>query len=183
MKRTTLTCLLFLTLTMSTVPAGAHEFLASTTGKTTIKILATSIFTTAAGKAECTGATLLEGEVKSLKATTLTSTVQFTGCKAFGLAATVSPAKFKTTAEGNVSLLKTATVKAPACLVTIPSVKNQNLGTIKYKNTNKGIEKVASGTAITSEGTGTACSYAQESKGTFQGDALVNLIGGTLDWK
>jgi len=183
MKRTTLFSLLLLTLTMSTTSASAHEFIASTTGKTTVKVLTTSVFTNAAGKAECTGASLLAGEVKTLKATLLTSTIQFTGCKAFGLAATVSPVNVLSTAEGSVSLLKTATVKTTGCLVTFPTTGNQNLNTIKYKNTNKQIEKVANVTAITSEGTGTVCTYAKESKGTFTGDALVGLISGTLEWK
>lgn len=183
MKRATLTYLLFLTLTMSAVPAAAHEFLASSTGKLTVKVLTTSVFTTAAGRIECTAASLGEGEVKTLKSLFLLSTVQFTGCKAFGLAAKISSIKVRSTAEGSVSLLRTATVTATGCTVTIASAKNQNLHTVKYSNVSKGIEKVATVSGITSVGTGATCEYAEESKGTFQGDALVNLIGGTLDWK
>jgi hypothetical protein len=183
MKRAILAPLMFLMLTIGSAPAGAHEFIASSTGKTTVKLLTTTKFVSEAGTVECSGASLLEGEVKTTKSTLLKSTIKFEGCKAFGLAATVSPTKALSTAEGGVSLLSTVTVKAVGCEVKFPSAKNQNLFTIKYKNTSKAIEKVAAIAGITSTGTGAACTHAEESRGTLEGDAIVGLIGGTLEWK
>ncbi len=184
MKRTIATPLLFLFLIAGGASASAHEFVASTTGKTTIKVLRSTVFTSAAGTSECAGASLLAGEVTTTKSATITSTIKFENCKAFGLLATVSPVNVRSTAEGGVSLLKTVTVKVTACQVTFPSAKNQNLFTIKYKNTNKQIEKVAELKHVDSSGTGAACTYAEESNGTLSGDALVGLIGGgTLEWK
>ena len=164
--------------------ANAHEFLASSTGKLSVKVLGTSVVATAAGNVECSGASLREGEVKTTKAASLLSTIEFEKCKGFGLAATVSLVKVRSTAEGSVSLLETVTVigGGGTCVAQFPSAKNQNLGTVKFKNTNKGIEKLANISHITSTGAG-SCAYIEESSGTFVGDALVNLIGGTLDWK
>jgi len=183
MKRTTLFSLLLLTLTMSTTSASAHEFIASTTGKTTLKMLTHTVFRTAIGTTECTGASLLSGQVTTTKSTTIVDTTLFEGCKAFGLNATVSPAKIRSSAEGTASMLNTVAVKAIGCELKIPSAKNQNLHTIKYKNTNKEIEKRAEVAGITSSGTGAACTYAEESNDTLEGDALVGLVSGTLEWK
>jgi len=184
MKRTIVTPLLFLSLMTCCAPAGAHEFIASTTGKTTIKLLTTSVVTVNGGKTiECTGASLIGGAVKTTKSLSITSTTQFEKCKAFGLAATVSLVKATSTADGSVSLLQTVTVTATGCTATFPSAKNQGLSTITYRNTNKEIEKLASIKNITSSGTGASCTYAEESSGTFKGDALVGLVSGTLEWK
>ncbi|HEX5852326.1 MAG TPA: hypothetical protein VFY36_04480 [Solirubrobacteraceae bacterium] len=183
MKRAIFTCLLFLTLAMSTASAGAHEFLASSTGKLTSKLLTTVVLKNIAGNMECKGASLAEGAVATTKSTFLVSTVQFEKCTAFGLLMTMSPARIRSTADGSVSLLKTVTTKAISCQVTIPSNKNQNLNTVKYRNTNKQIEKLATVSKITSVGIGAACAYAEESTGVLTGNALVGLIGGAIDWQ
>ncbi len=183
MKKATITALVFLIFTIHVASAGAHLFLASTTGKLTVKLLTSPTFTSAAGTVECKGARFVDGEVKTLKALVLTSTIEFEKCTAFGLAAKVGLVNVKSTAEGSVSLLKTVTATATGCTVTYPSSKNQNLWTVKFKNTNKQIEKVASVTKITSSGTGAVCTYAEESNGIFTGSALVGLLGGSIDWQ
>ncbi len=183
MKRAIVTSLILFTVLMSPTSAGAHEFLASSTGKTTIKLLTTSVFRNVAGTMECTAASLLAGAVTTIKSTTLTATFQFEKCKAFGLTMTISPVNVRSTADGGISLLKTVTAKTLQCLITIPLFGNQNLNTVKYRNTNKQIEKVATVSHVTSSGTGTACEYATDGSGIVTGSALVGLIGGTIDWQ
>jgi hypothetical protein len=183
MKRAIVASLVFLAFTIPAASASAHLFLASTTGKLTVKLLTNPTFTSIAGTVQCLGARFVSGEVKTLKALALTSTIEFEKCTAFGLAAKLSLVNVKSTAEGSVSLLKTVTATATGCTVTFPSSKNQNLWTIKFKNTNKQIEKTASVSHITSSGTGATCTYAEESSGVFTGNALVGLLGGTIDWQ
>jgi hypothetical protein len=183
MKRAMVATLVFLVLTMHVASAGAHLFLASTTGKLTAKLLTNPTFKNATGTVACERASFVSGEVKTLKALLLTSTIEFEKCTAFGLAAKVSLVNVLSSAEGSVSLLKTVTATASGCIVTYPSSKNQSLWTVKFKNTNKQIEKVASISHITSSGAGAVCSYAEESSGVFTGNALVGLIGGTIDWQ
>lgn len=183
MKKAMVASLVFLVFTMHAASAGAHLFLASTTGKLTVKLLSSPTFTSVAGTVQCLGARFTDGEVKTLKALFLTSTIEFEKCTAFGLAAKLDLVKVRSTAEGSVSLLKTVTATALACTVTFPSSKNQNLWTVKFKNTNKQIEKTASVSKVTSFGLGAACTYAEESNGKFTGNALVGLLGGTIDWQ
>ena len=183
MKKAMVASLVFLVFTMHVASAGAHLFLASTTGKLTVKLLTNPTFTNPTGTVQCLAARFTDGEVKTLKALFLTSTIEFEKCTAFGLAAKVDLVKVKSTAEGSVSLLKTITATAIGCTVTYPSSKNQNLWTVKFKNTNKQIEKVATVSKITSFGTGGTCNYAEESNGKFTGNALVGLLGGTIDWQ
>lgn len=184
MKKATIASLVFLTLVLHVASADAHIFLASSTGKLTVKLLSHPTYTTASGTVECQAASLVEGEVKTTKSLTLTSTIQFEKCIAFGLNSTVTPAKVRSTAEGSVSLLKsvTVTLAGAGCTVTFPSTKNQNLNTIKYKNTNKQIEKLARISRVNSQGSGGLCG-GEETNGRFEGDALVGLIGGTIDWQ
>jgi hypothetical protein len=161
-----------------------HGFGSSTTGKLTSKALATQVFKTSAGNVECTALHLTSGTVETTKAMHQIVTVQYTGCTAFGSSATVSPAKYLFSADNRVNLLATITIKATACLATVPSAKNQNLETIKYSNTNKEIIIEPNVGGITSSGEGTACNYAEESKGTYTGNSLVALeSGGTLEWE
>ncbi|HEX5852330.1 MAG TPA: hypothetical protein VFY36_04500 [Solirubrobacteraceae bacterium] len=183
MKRAIVTSLVLLALSTNLAAAGAHEFLASSTGKITLKLLTNAVFHNAAGNMDCTGASIVNGAVTTTKSVTLVSTFQFEKCKAFGLNMAISPVNVRSTADGSVSLLKPVTAKALECLIVIPTTKNQNLKTIKYNNTNKQIEKVAGVTLIESQGFGAACSYERETRGVFTGDALVGLIGGTLDWQ
>ena len=101
------------------------------------------------------------------------------------LAATLSPGKYELNAEGSASLLNTVTAKALACLVTFPSAKNKNLGTVKYVQTGKEIELLQGLSGITSLGVGAACSYAEESKGLFTDVSLLSLASGvgSVEWK
>jgi hypothetical protein len=164
--------------------ASAHEFEASAPGNLTSKVLQTQTFHTAAGNVECSALHLTGGSVTQLKTGKQEATVQYTGCKAFGLAATISPALYLFDAEGSVKVLKTITITAVGCTVTVPSAKNTSLTTIVYKNASGGqITLEPSVKNITSSGTGSACTYAEESLGTYTGTSDVGLVGGTLTWK
>ena len=163
--------------------AGAHEFKSTEMGTLTSKVLQTQKFHTAAGNVECTALHLTSGTA-ALLSETQTATVAYTGCKAFGLAANVSPAQYEFNANGTVKLLGTVTITATECTVTVPSAKNTSLSTIVYKNSGKSIVLEPTVKNITSSGVGKACTYAEESAGTYSGNSIVGLTGaGTLEWK
>ena len=88
MKQATVASLVFLALLISTTPAGAHIFLSSSTGKLTVKLLSALTYNNAAGRTECAGASLIEGEVRTTKSLFLTSTIKFEKCTAFGFVST-----------------------------------------------------------------------------------------------
>jgi hypothetical protein len=160
---------------MITSSASARVFLFIGTGTLLGKALATQKFVTHAGTVECTALTLT-GTVPSLKTLKQKVTVSYTGCKAFGLAATVSPAEYEFNADGTVAVLKAITIKATACLVTVPS--GQTVGVIKYLNKPVGhVEIEPEVTGITSSGVGAACEYAVESNGTYTGNSDLHWVG------
>lgn len=167
---------------MAAASAVAHEFNATEMGNITSKSLQTQVFHTAAGNVECTAVKVVEG-VAVLKSATQTATVQYEKCKAFGLTATVSPAKYEFQANGSVKLLGSITIKATECLVTVPT--GQVVGPVSFRNNGKLVEIVPSVKNITSSGTGTACSYASESVGTYVGTSSVGMASGvgTVEWK
>ena len=185
MRQATVASLVFLALLINTAPAGAHVFLASSTGKITVKLLSALAYNNGSGTVECNGARLVEGEVRTTKSLFLTSTIEFESCKAFGFVTNdVDLVRVRSTAEGSISLLRSVTITplGAGCSITFPSSKNQNLGTVKYKNTNKKIEKIAQISHLTNESTGGLCGSGT-SGGAFTGNALVGLIGGTIDWQ
>jgi len=160
--------------------AGAHDFSASAVAALKGTAKQTQVFTTAAGKVECSTLSVTSGTT-ALLALTQSATVQYSGCKAFGLAATVSPAQYVFSADnGLVRIASSITIKATACLVTVPG--NQDLTTVAYKNSGAEIVLEPNVTGITSEGSGAACTYAKESKGTYTGNSSVSIAGGTLKW-
>jgi hypothetical protein len=161
--------------------AGAHEFSATVMGTVKGTAKATQVFTTAAGKVECSTLSVTSGQTV-LASKTETATIQYSGCKAFGLSATISPATYEFNAEGSVKLAKQISIKATACQVTVPTAGNENLKSVGYKQSGTEVVIEPNVTGITSEGTGTACTYAKESKGTYTGNSSVSVAGGTVSW-
>ncbi|HEX5853026.1 MAG TPA: trypsin-like serine protease [Solirubrobacteraceae bacterium] len=150
------------------------------TGKLLARALGTQVLTTLVGSIECSSLKLTEGEASS-KALRLT--VEYQNCKVFGAAATVSLAQYALQSPGSLDLLNTVTVKATLCTITIPSAKNQGLRTIKYDNVGKELLTLSRVSRITSSGAGVGCPYAEESKGTFEGNSIIGTEGGTLHWE
>ncbi len=167
----------------SVASAGASNFLASATGALTGKALQNQKFVTKAGEVVCT-TIAVSGTVKTTKATTQVATVNYTGCKAFGLAATITPAEYEFNANGSVKILNNIIITATACEVKVLAANNTSLNTVKYVNNGGGqlgINPAVKG--ITSEGVGAGCTYALESKGTYEGNSDSGLkAGGTLSW-
>jgi hypothetical protein len=160
--------------------AGASSFLSTVaSGALTGKLVSLQKFNTKAGQVECSALTV-SGSVITTKATIQAATVNYTGCKAFGLAATITPASYEFNANGGVTVVKTITIKATGCTVIVPG--GQKLGTVKYANSGSEIELTPNVTGITSEGVGAACTYASESKGTYEGKSKTAVVGGTLKW-
>jgi hypothetical protein len=169
-----------------TADASAHEFLATTTGKTTAKIMTNQFVVAGPGGVECHGLHVVEGTVTTTKAQSVEVTIQNTNCTGFGFEAFVSPAHLRFNANnGLVTLLSnvTVSVKIAPCTVTFPSSKNKSLAANLYFNVGKSVELVATVKGITSFGVGAACEYAEESKGFYSGKSLIALEnGGTLKW-
>ena len=162
-----------------TATAGASTFLSTVTGSIKAVATQTQVFTTAAGKVECTALSATNGSA-ALSALTQLVVIQYSNCKAFGLAATVSPAHYLFSADnGLVTIDNQITIKATACQVTVPP---QMVYTVKILDTPLWIIFEPNVTGITSEGSGTACTYAKESKGTYTGSSLVSVAGGSISW-
>lgn len=163
--------------------AMAHSFSATAMSSVKASADATNVFTTAAGKVECTKLSVTSGSTV-LNALTLTATVQYTGCTAFGLSATISPAQYEFNADGTATILKEITIKATLCEVKVPTAGNSGLKTIAYKQNGASAVLVEPNvTGITSSGTGTACKYASENKGTYTGNSHVTAASGNVTWK
>jgi hypothetical protein len=169
--------------------ASAHEFVATASGETiTGSAKENQVFTTKAGKVTCTALKVTSGKTTGTKAKTQVATIGYEKCTAFGLEAKITAAEYEFNAEigpgtpKNVKILKAITITAPLCTVTVPV---QTVGEVTYKNvtsgTKKEIELVPNVTGITSSGSGLACSYASESKGTYTGTSLVS-VPNSIEW-
>ena len=169
---------------VTAVGAAAHEFNSTEMGKLTLKPVGAIRFRSAGGVVECKKEQLILGDAP-LSSKTLAATVEFLGCTAFGLAATLSPARYELNADGTASLAHTITGKSLSCLVTFPSAKNRNLGTVKYHQLGQEIVEEQNLARITSVGEGAGCSYAEESNGTFLDTSLLGLASGigSVEWK
>jgi hypothetical protein len=182
---------------VSAATALGADFEASEKSKLVAKVTAGAggeqVFTTAAGKVICKVLKATKGESKVGLSKTQVVTIKYESCKAFGLAATISEAEYEFMAgkekgttgkgEGTVKVLKPITIKATSlCTVTVPV---QEVGQITYTNlaSGKEIELETAVTGIKSKGEGSACTYAEEAKGTYVGKSIVSLAGGgTLKW-
>ena len=161
--------------------AVAHTFNANVMASLKGSADATQVFKTTAGNVECTKVAVSSGStVLTIK--TVKAIVNYTGCTAFGLSATVSPADYVFDADGTASVMKEITIKAIGCEVKVPISGNANLHTVKFKNNGTGVLLEPTVVGITSSGTGAACTYASESKGTYVGNSHVSAAGGTVAW-
>jgi hypothetical protein len=142
---------------------------------------ATNVFTTAAGKVECTTLSVLNASTV-LGALTLKATVDYSGCTAFTFPATITPAEYEFNADGTATILKEIKINATGCEVKVPVAGNANLSTIAYKNNGTGVLVEPNVKGITSSGTGFACTYASENKGTYVGNSHVTAASGSVSW-
>jgi hypothetical protein len=168
--------------TMLVTGATAHTFSSNLMASLKGSADATQVFKTTAGNVECTKVAVASGlTVLTLK--TIKAIVNYTGCTAFGLSATVSPADYVFDADGTASMMKEVTIKATGCEVKVPIAGNLNLHTVKYKNNGTGVLLEPNVVGITSSGTGAACTYASESKGTYAGNSHLSAgSGDTQEW-
>jgi len=157
--------------------------------KLTAKVKANQVFTTKAGKVICEALKVEAGAGSEVVFDNAVQEVniKYEKCKAFGLAATISTAKYKfhagtsltaSSSKGTVDVLAAITIKALGCTVTVPV--QSGLGSIEFKTSGASVELVPSVTGITSSGTGTACTYASESKGTYEGASTASAAGGNV---
>jgi hypothetical protein len=164
------------------VSASGHEFYASKTGKTKSKATDAQVFKTGAGTLECMevvgSGTMTEGLSTAHK-----EVFTYSGCTAFGSKVKVSAAHFEFNANGPVKLENEVTIEPTneECRVVIPS---QTLEKATYENKSGGkVQAEATATKIHSKGTGGACGSTENLEGSYNGAALGELEGGTLEWK
>jgi hypothetical protein len=162
------------------VSATGHEFVASKTGKTKSKSTSPQVFKTGAGTLECSGASGT-GEIKELKSATHKETITYSGCIAFGGSVTISAAHFEFSANGSVRLEKTVIIKpiGSGCEIL---VEPQILEKVQYGNESGKVSASSNLFKIHSKGTGGECG-AENTEGSFSGEARGELEGGTLEWK
>ncbi len=119
-----------------------------------------------------------------MESLTTTAVVEYSGdCEGFGTDF-VEPivAEMNSMQTEKSSILTAITIEstkgATVCKVTVPT---QEVGTVEYKISLVGaLELVPKVTDIESEGSGSACDYAKEAKGTYTGTSEVMLEGGEI---
>jgi hypothetical protein len=167
--------------------ASAHEFIGSPVGGTIAASATTNqVFTINGGETVCTGLKATEGTVLTEKATKQLVTIVYEGCLAFGQKTKISAAHYEFDANGSVAVLAPIDIVIEElgfnCLVEVPVAKNEKLEVITYKNASASTISVeAKVTKITYTTTGGFCGAGGEN-GTYNGNALVSVIGGSVQW-
>lgn len=130
------------------------------------------------GTVECTSATTT-GSITQKLALTQLVTVVYSSCAAFGFPTSISAAKYVLSADGLAAIENTIVISVKGvCTIT---VKPQDLGTVKYKNSGNNILEESAVTGITSTGSGGVCGGANTG-GTYTGNNEVSEDGGILSW-
>jgi hypothetical protein len=164
------------------VSASASEFYASKTGKTKSKSTDAQVFKTGAGTLECSEV-VGSGEMKEGLQATHKEVFTYSGCSAFGSKVKVSSADFLFNADGAVKLENEVTIVPTneECEVVIPS---QTLEKATYENKSGGkVQAEANAFKIHSKPTGGSCGSSENTEGSYNGAALGELEGGTLEWR
>lgn len=162
----------------------ALEFVAKNLGTRLLlagKTIKTQKFKVTTGTVSCT--TLLAmGTVTAMQTAVQAALVEYRGdCEGFGTDFNEPIiAEYEFNANGKVKVLKPITIEstkgATVCKVTVPT---QEVSTVEYKDLLGGaLELVPKVTDIESEGSGSACAYAKEAKGTYTGTSEV-ILGGS----
>lgn len=171
--------------------ASASTFSASAVGALILDNLigANHRFSTDGGVVECSKVKS-HGITTALSSLTQVETVIYTGCNAFGSTVTVSPAEYRFSADNTTSVLNTIVVTSSVgkCTVTVSPFNNQNLSKILYvtdpSNSNAlNIKAEVSGISYLASAGGGICGPPGElTNGTYSGEVLAFLDGGSLGW-
>jgi hypothetical protein len=162
--------------------AGAHEFISSKTG--TLKGSGgKQVFTMGTTKAICE-TIALAGSVTTTKSETELANVQFNECEVFGGKASVTEAEVELNAEEGVYDVGGPIVITDATGKCSVKVESAGTGTAKY-TTGKSLKVSATAHEIVYEPSGGICGEAKTLKtnGSYEGEASLELVGGTLEWK
>jgi hypothetical protein len=162
------------------VSATSHEFIASKLGKTKGKNTNTQTFKTGVGMIECSTASGT-GEIKVLASTTHKETITFSGCTGFGVSVKITAAHFEFNAEGSAKLEKRVTM-TPEGLGCEVLIEPQTVTGITYSNGSGKVTAAAAASGIVSKGTSSVCG-GENTEGTYSGDVVGELEGGTIEWK
>ncbi|HTA98621.1 MAG TPA: hypothetical protein VK730_13375 [Solirubrobacteraceae bacterium] len=174
-------CLAMLALTgTSAASASASEFVFSKTGTLKGTALSAQKFNSSGGKWECSKETI-SGSATVSKTTIQKITVQYEGCVYFGVLLKAAAAEFELNTSGSLTLLKKFTMSSSLCTI---GFQPGTYLTLNYANKPAGkIEIAAEVNKITTYGSGSLCSYSENSNGTLVGTSLLELEGGTAEVK
>lgn len=168
---------------VATASASAYvEFEASPLGGTIGgKATSTQVFTTNAGKTECTGATP-KGEVKHTNTELEDVKVQYSGCKALGQKTKITEAEFEFNAKtGEAAIKNTITITVEelgfGCTVKIGPAGNSKLTGMSYENKGKKLLAKANVGGITFTTSGGFCGKGANN-GTYAGNVEAEINGG-----
>jgi hypothetical protein len=162
------------------VSATSHEFIANKTGKTKGKNTNAQVFKTGAGMIECTTASGA-GEIKVLASPTHKETITFSGCTGFGAPVKITAAHFEFNAEGSAKLEKRVTM-TPEGLGCEILIEPQTVSGITYSSGSGKVTAAANASGIVSKATSSICG-GENTEGTYSGDVVGELEGGTIEWK
>jgi hypothetical protein len=172
---------------VSEASASAHEFIAKPVGAAITATASTNqVFTINAGETVCTALKVTKGTVPAEKSEKQIVTIKYEGCLALGQKTTISEAEYEFNANGFAKVLKPITITVEElgfnCKVEVPVAKNEKLEVIKFANaTASTISLEAKVTKITYTTSGGFCGAGGEN-GTYNGNALVGVTGGTVQW-
>ncbi len=166
----------------SAAPAMAHEFVASQNKGVIQDKGGKQVFETGLVTIQCEAETST-GVVQVKHAASNKEAVLYTGCTFGGTAAAeVSQAKYEFKAEGTVALENEVKIKVQKveCEVKIPSVGNQNLGTVSYTNSQQSgtieINAKVEGITSTLSGTGSTCPKGETKTAKYKGASTVFFL-------
>ena len=163
--------------------ASAAVFKASGTGTLSGKALNNQVFNTGIGNVTCTTAASSGTVVAPLEKETQEVAVKYSGCTAFGFVGVeISEAKYLFNANGSVNVVNTITIKVPAAGCSVTVSPQTGLKTITYVNSSGKIEEKTNVSGIKSKGSGGVCG-GESTTGTYTGNNLIELVGGTIEVK
>jgi hypothetical protein len=189
MKRRIVVALAVLGVCMvTTASASAHLFHATKLGTLLGQQTGSQVFTTKTGglPVACTSA-VTTGSVTALLGLHQLVTVTYTGCTVLSIVkADISPAVYLLSADGLAAIEKTIEIKILGSGTSNCSIKvlPQDLGTVKYKtdpSNSAALIEESEVEGITSDGSGGECGTANTG-GTYTGNNLIRLDGGSLGW-
>jgi hypothetical protein len=170
--------------------ASAHTFNSTVTGKLKVVSNTSQVFAThglTPVEVVCTTVEAVTGEAKAGAQAEITSKVHYSGCTlkigtGTPLTAEVSDPTYNFHAENEaVDNTTEVKIKASGCTVTVPA--QNGLKKVTYKNEGNDVNVAANVEKIKWSQSGLTCGTASGEGATYAGNALIEVVGGTISWE